>query len=403
MSIYRLAGSKIWWYEFRFANQRIRESTKTRSKTLAVDAERNRRSELERAYNGVKKRASAKLFGVAADEWLGVKGLTLAASSLRIEKDNLKHIRPFFERLLVTDIDAGDIAEYQKIRLSAEASPKTINLEVGTIRSILRRNRVWAEIQPDVGMLPTRDDVGKALTTDEEGVLLQGCLKSRSRSLYPAVVLALNSGMRYSEIRLLQWKQIDFCGRTLLVGKSKTESGTGRTIPLNRRILAVMEMWAAHFPHRRPEHFVFPSEKYGAGTDDFKPCVYGTDATRPINDWKEAWEGAKKRAGAVLMPQARTPGLPRMLEVVHRPLQCRFHDLRHTACTRLLEGGVPYAVVATIMGWSASTAIRMAKRYGHIGQRAMREAMEVLEIAEITLGSPKNPPKSEASEAKRFN
>jgi hypothetical protein len=36
----------------------------------------------------------------------------------------------------------------------------------------------------------------------------------------------------------------------------------------------------------------------------------------------------------------------------------------------MLEGGVPYPVVASIMGWSAATAIRMSKRYGHIGQNA---------------------------------
>jgi integrase len=350
----------------------------------------------------VKKRASAKLFGVAADECFAVKSLTLAASSLRIEKDNLKHIRPFFERLLVTDIAATDIAKYQKVRLSEEASPKTVNLEVGTIRSILRRNRVWAEIQQDVGMLPTRDDVGKALNADQEEALLRCCVTSRSRSLYPAVALALNTGMRYSEIRLLQWKQIDLCGRTVLVGKSKTESGTGRIIPLNRRILAVMEIWAAHFPNRRPHHYVFPSERYGAGTDDFKPCVYGTDVTTPIKHWKEAWEGAKRRAGVVLMQEPQDDEPTKVGEKEHPPLQCRFHDLRHTACTRLLEGGVPYPVVATIMGWSASTAIRMAKRYGHIGQRAMRQAMEVLEIEEIPLGSPKNPPKSESAETARF-
>ena len=394
MSVYRPAGSKVWWYEFQFANQRIRESTKTRSKTLAVDAERSRRRELERAYNGVKKRASAKLFGVAADEWFGIKGLTLAASSLRIEKDNLKHIRPVFERLLVTDIAASDISEYQKARLAEGASPKTVNLEVGTIRAILRRNRVWAEIQQDVGMLPTRDDVGKALSADQEEVLLRSCLKSRSRSLYPAVVLALNTGMRYSEIRLLQWKQIDLRVPTLLVGKSKTENGTGRTIPLNRRILAVMEMWAARFPDRGPEHYVFPSEKYGAGTDDFKPCVYGTDVTKPIKDWKEAWEGAKRRAGIVLTQEAACAEPTRADQSGTLAPACRFHDLRHTACTRLLRGGVPYHVVSTIMGWSASTAIRMAKRYAHIGQRAMREAMEILENWEVDEGPPRSPPKS---------
>jgi len=224
MSVYRPAGSRVWWYEFQFANQRIRESTKTRSKTLAIEAERNRRRELECAYNGIKKRASAKLFCVAADEWLMVKQATLAASSLRIERDNLKHIRPIFDRRLVTDIEALDIAAYQKARLAEDASPKTINLEVGTIRAILRRNKVWAEIQRDVRMLTTRDDVGRAITVEEEEVLLRCCLESRSRCLYPAVVLALNSGMRYGEIRLLQWKQLDSGGRTLIVGQSKTEN-----------------------------------------------------------------------------------------------------------------------------------------------------------------------------------
>src|SRR6266850_4929066 len=197
MSVYRPAGSKIWWYEFQFANQRIRESTKSRSKTLAVDAERIRHRELELAYNGVKKRSAAKLFSVAADEWLVLKEPTLAASSFRIEKDNLKHIKPFLERRLTSDITALDLAEYQRARLGENASPKTINLEVGTIRAILRRNKVWAEIQQDVRMLPTRDDIGKALSGKEEEVLLQSCLESRSRCLYPAVAVALNTGMRY--------------------------------------------------------------------------------------------------------------------------------------------------------------------------------------------------------------
>jgi hypothetical protein len=39
---------------------------------------------------------------------------------------------------------------------------------------------------------------------------------------------------------------------------------------------------------------------------------------------------------------------------------------------------VPFSVVATIMGWSPSTTVRMAKRYGHIGQAAQREAVKGL-------------------------
>ena len=44
----------------------------------------------------------------------------------------------------------------------------------------------------------------------------------------------------------------------------------------------------------------------------------------------------------------------------------------------MLEAGVPFSVVASIMGWSASTTVRMAKRYGHIGDRAQRLAVDAL-------------------------
>ena len=211
-------------------------------------------------------------------------------------------------------------------------------------------------------MLPARDNVGQALTHEQEAKLLEECSKSRSRSLYPAVTVALNSAMRYSEIRLMRWTQIDLEKHTLTVGDSKTEAGAGRPIPLNDRASMVLDMWASRFPNRQPDHFVFPYEKYGAaGQDDTfgftaGVVVYDTDPTRPIGDWKEGWEAARKRAA----------------------VSCRFHDLRHTACTRMLEGGVPLSVVATIMGWSPSTAVRMSRRYGHIGSQALRDAVNVL-------------------------
>lgn len=150
--------------------------------------------------------------------------------------------------------------------------------------------------------------------------------------------------------------------RSAGVGLSKTEAGTGRVIPLNARAYGVLSFWAGLFPNRESNHYVFASEKYGiAQREDEKKgsthaYVYNTDPTKPIGRWKEAWETAKKSAG----------------------VNCRFHDLRHTGCTRMLEAGVPFSVVASIMGWSASTTVRMSKRYGHIGLTAQRRAVEVL-------------------------
>ena len=365
MSVYKRGG--VWWYKFRFNRQLIRESADTNSKTVAREAERIRRRELEEGLNGIR-RQRARLFSLASREWLDLKHSVLSARSVKIEETNLKHLGPHFDGKLIGDIEAADISRYQQKRLAEGASAKTINLEVGTVRAILRKNRLWANVQPDVHMLSTREDVGRAISPDEETSLLAECAASRSRSLYPAVTVALATGMRYSEIRLLRWKQIDLEKHTLTVGDSKTEAGTGRLIPLNDRARLVLDMWAAHFPNREPEHYVFPTEKCGVAGDDFKPHVYATDPTEPIGDWKEAWEAAKERA----------------------KVACRFHDLRHSACTRMLEAGVPFSVVATIMGWSPSTAVRMARRYGHIGQAAQREAVKHLNGADSATGGAQN-------------
>ena len=347
----------VWWFKFRVGGRVYRETSRTQSKTLAATVERKRRREVEEGINGLRRRRVPVLFKVASSEWLESKKPRLAPKSYLIEKTNLSHLLPAIGRMLTTDIQAEDIARYQQHRLDEGASPKTINLEVGTVRALLRKHRLWADIQPDVAMLPVRDNVGRAVSPDEEARLVRSCGDSRSRSLLPAVTLALNTGMRYSELRLLRWWQIALGARRVEVGVSKTEAGTGRSIPLNDRATAVVRFWATQFPGREPDHFVFPSERYGAAGDSFEPCIYGTDPTKPIKSWKEAWETARSKAG----------------------VSCRFHDLRHTCTTRMLERGVPLAVVASVLGWSTATTVRMAKRYGHIGHVAQRQAVSVLD------------------------
>jgi len=360
MSLYRRGD--VWWYKFRFAGQLIRESTKSDSRTVARAAEHARRRELEQGFNRIERQRAAKLFSVAADDWLEAKKAHLAPRSVAIEHANLKHLNPFFGKMLLCDIRADNISRYQAARLQGKAAPKTVNLEIGTIRAVMRKNRLWFAIQPDVRMLRASDDAGRAISREEESALLTACQSSRSRSLHTAVLLALNTCMRYSELRLLKWEQVNFAARTVTVGISKTEAGAGRVIPLNARALSILTFWAGLFTNREPNHYVFPSEKYGLAQrkdqekGSTQTCVHSTDLTKPIGRWKEAWEAAKLRAD----------------------VQCRFHDLRHTGCTRMLEAGVPFSVVATIMGWSASTTVRMSKRYGHIGQSAQRLAVDAL-------------------------
>jgi hypothetical protein len=45
--------TKTWYYEFLFAGRLIKESAKTASKTVAKEAEKQRRRELEKGFNGL--------------------------------------------------------------------------------------------------------------------------------------------------------------------------------------------------------------------------------------------------------------------------------------------------------------------------------------------------------------
>jgi integrase len=260
-------------------------------------------------------------------------------------------------KLLVTDIAALDVADYITHRRTQGAADKTIRNELGTLRGILKKHRRWGAIKDDVRLPRGREDIGQALTVEEEEALLKACAASRSRSLLPVVTLALSTGMRHDEMRLLRWRQIDFVNQAITVGKSKTEHGAGRAVPLNQRALSTMQAWAAQFPDRKPNHFVFPSEKVGIGGNDEIPQVFDTDPTKAISSWKVSWTTARTAAG----------------------VNCRFHDLRHTTCTRMLERGAAFATVATIMGWSPGTAMRMARRYAHIGKSAQRDALALLD------------------------
>jgi integrase len=166
-------------------------------------------------------------------------------------------------------------------------------------------------------------------------------------------------------------------------------AGTGRVIPLSQRAVAALNFWATHFPDRKPEHYVFPAERYGAGGDEFSPKAYHVDPTRPIGSIKEAWEAARVRAAKILLGSDTTDETEASPETRAKikPLPCRLHDLRHTAVSRMLNAGVPIAKVAKIVGWSASTMVLMAKRYGHFSLNELRDAVESISNSKIDTGS----------------
>lgn len=379
MALYKQAGSKVWWYEFEFAGQRIRASTKSTSKTVARNAMEARRRKLETDYNDIKAPERPKLFSVAAKEYIAVSRNRLAERTMMIIERNVKLLLPFLGNKVLCDISPFDIQRIVEARSAQGASNRYTNMTIETLRTILRRNHQWERLRPDYKKLDEPKDCGKELSPEDETKLLDECRKSPSRVLFPAVILALYAGMRSDEIRWLLWRLIDFQNACLSVGKSKTKHGKGRLIPLVGPALQVMKDWAACFPNRLPDHHVFPKERYSLDVKSNVRRISRHNPNNPMGSWKKAWRTAKRRAGVHL----------------------RFHDLRHTTVTRLLDAGCTLEQIAPIMGWSARTMAEMMIRYQHRSLEKKRETMSALVTP--TNGTEKRPPIGSATVLKQVH
>ncbi|MCL5669738.1 MAG: hypothetical protein M1423_00310 [Acidobacteria bacterium] len=105
-------SERIWWYRFRFGGRIIHESSKSTSKEVAREAEKQRRRQLEESWNQVTKRTLPPTFERASAAWIELKRPHLAPRSVEIEEQNLVHLLPTFGRMLITDITAQDVSRY---------------------------------------------------------------------------------------------------------------------------------------------------------------------------------------------------------------------------------------------------------------------------------------------------
>jgi integrase len=345
----------IWWYEFSHQGTRIRESANTKNRTVAARIMAERRRSLEEGAGNIKPVKKRQTFAVASKEWLDGSKAQWSPNNYRIETTNVGHLLPHFGRKFLTDVTTADVKHYQNARLDEGASPKTINLEVSALRSVLGKLQ-WAKILDEgrLKMLKVGKNVGRALSEDERVRLLAACKRSRSRALHTAVLTSLHTGLRSNELRNLRWRQVDLIGRVLTVGESKTAVGTGRKVPLSQTALTALKEWRAQFPEAVPEHFVFPSERYGlsgeAGKETGKTIPYATDPTKPISSFKTAWTAARKAAG----------------------ISCRWHDCRHTCITDLAEAGANDHTLKAIAGHVSN---EMMEHYSHVRLEAKRAAI----------------------------
>jgi integrase len=352
MSVYK--RGRVWWYSFIFAGRKIQETTKTGSKTLARLAEQKRLRELQLGFNGIDDTRDQHIRTVKelASEYL--KDYKADHRSVRFAEYAVGHVVRHLGKMMSIEVTAKTVEDYRRARLEEKAAPKTINEEVGFLLRLLGdaggliRSRLKSK---KTLKLKLPKPVGKAYTPEEKAALVAAAQAARSPAIYPALMLALNTGMRDAEIRGLQWGRMDLVKAYLTVGDSKTEAGEGRTIPLNSDLLYAMveysKWYTARFGTIKPDWYVFPSRNGRPALGVDRPL----DPTKPMVTLKTAWNNVKKKANVT----------------------GRWHDNRHTLITDLAESGAGDETIRDIAGHVSKA---MLKNYSHIRMKAKRTALE---------------------------
>jgi integrase len=255
--------------------------------------------------------------------------------------------------------------------LAAKVAPKTVRnaharlhkaLEVAVRNGYSTRNVAKGIEMPSV---PTPKIY--PLTIPQVVTLLHTVAGHRWAALYR---LAINLGMREGELFGLTWDAIDFEAGTIrihrqlqrarkqgkpdgprefLLQTTKTKAGE-RTLKLDEDILAVL---CQHRANQQEERAL----RGEAWRDPWGNLVFTTETGAPIHI-----SCLLDHFRAVLI----IAGLPSI----------RFHDLRHTAATLMLDSGVPLVTVSKILGHS-SPAIT-ATIYAHALDESKSQAIATL-------------------------
>jgi len=225
-------------------------------------------------------------------------------------------------------------------------SPKTVRNHHGAICLFCRflMDHGGLSGNPSTGIQQAKAEKKPPLYLDE-AECARALEIAREKGLYAEVALAVNTGMRMNELRLLKWGDVDLDRRVLLVRKSKSKRP--RTIPLNRKAII-----ALRFQRRRTGRFlhVFAG---GRGNCAFGRGTWGRNHPRRTNWWAtEALTPLRAKIGKFSQMPKGSVGRG-------------WHLLRHTFATRAVRAGIP---IYQLSKWLGHAHVTTTEIYAHLGQ-----------------------------------
>ena len=265
--------------------------------------------------------------------------------SLGTAKGQLTVLRDHFGACRLRSITHGDVRQFRAARLAEKTRTKTqrtiasVNRELSMLRRMLNvaQREGWILRSPFAAgdsliSLADENKRERILTREEEVKLLAACDTPQRSHLKAILICALDTGMRQGEIFSLRWRNVDFENGLLNIQAFHTKTMKERQVAITTRLALELELLKANAP------------------DNAEGLVFGI-----IDNVKRSFTAARIKAGLK---------------------DVRFHDLRHTAATRLVGAHIPLSEVGRVLG---HTQANTTYRYVNANVEAAKRAAAALD------------------------
>lgn len=221
-----------------------------------------------------------------------------------------------------------EVVEDYVLKLKSEGlSNATLNRHLSALSKILKQAQKAGKLEKLPHLEKHKEGKGRIrwLTREEEQAFEQLLRSWGENDIADALIVSIDTGVRASELVGMEYKHISADGVYL----GDTKNGESRLVPLTKRAQLIL----------------LSRQTLGAT----RPFPYSSDFYRNV------WEKARNHLG--------------LDDVV-------WHTLRHTCCSRLVQGGMP---ITHVKEWMGHLAIQTTMRYSHLCPTNLQAGLKYLE------------------------
>ena len=320
----------MYWVRFRINGHHVRRSAHTSKKSEATSFLQRLVSEYSSKARGDRER---HLYEEAAERFLREASIRPKTQACYATSDRM--CRPNLGGKYLDDIDRGMLGALIAVRKATGITDTTVRRDLAFLSSMCTSAITWGWLNTNPvtafnkKVLKEVQPRTRFLSSAEYDALLAAA----SDRMRPAIILAVETGLRKEELFGLTILSIDLPRKEIVL--NRTKSGVPRRVPISQIALKVIrDILADRNRPRGAEHlFVRP------------------DKTRFV-DFKKGFNATCQRIGI--------KGL-------------RWHDLRHTFASWFVQSGGDLYHLSRILGHST---VQMTTRYGHLRTQDLHIALE---------------------------